>query len=81
MTTLTAVKMFSVTCMVMFVYEYSKCLLKHRASDDDYDDDDGSCTDEFSSSSDSSSEVESETEMRSDESFLSDDLTFSYMYM
>ena len=60
------------------VYKYSKCLFKHRASDDD---DDGSCTYESNSSSDSSNEVESETEMRSDESFVSDDLTLRYMYM
>ncbi|XP_044174341.1 uncharacterized protein LOC122957972 [Acropora millepora] len=45
-----------------------------RASDDD-DDDDGSCTYESNSSSDSSSEVESGTDIRSDESFVSDDLT------
>ena len=65
------------------VYKYSKCLFKHRASDDDDDDDDddGSCTYESNSSSDSSNEVESETEMRSDESFVSDDLTLRYMYM
>ena len=65
--------------MVMFVYKYYKCLFKHRASADD--DDDGSCSEESISSSDSSSEVESETEMRSDESFVSDDLTLRYMYM
>ena len=36
-------------------YKYSKCLFKHRASDDD---DDGLCTYESNSSSHSSSEVE-----------------------
>ena len=59
-----------------------KCLVEHRASGgDDDDDDDGLCTDESNSSSASSSDVESETEMRSDESFLSDDVTLRYMYM
>ena len=62
-------------------YKYSKYLFKHRASDDD-DDDDGSCTYESNSSSDSSSEVESGTDIRSDESFVSDDLTIRYiLYM
>ena len=63
-------------------YKYSKYLFKHRASDDDDDDDDdGSCTYESNSSSDSSSEVESGTDIRSDESFVSDDLTIRYIYM
>ena len=53
-------------------------MFKHRASDAD---DDGSCTYESNSSSDSFSQVESGTEMRSDESFVSDDLTLRYMYM
>ena len=53
-------------------------MFKHRASDDD---DDGLCTYESNSSSHSSSEVESGREMRSDESFVSDDLKLRYMYM
>ena len=57
-------------------------MFKHRASDDDDDDDDdGSCTYESNSSSDFSSEVESGTDIRSDESFVSDDLTIRYIYM